>query len=54
MPFGDAQSFWLAPLVCIISFVVLAIGSRKLPYQGGIHSDFRYGFRSASILVSTE
>ena len=34
MTFGDAQSIWLAPLVCIISYVVLAIGSRKLPYQG--------------------
>lgn len=34
MTFGDPQSIWLAPLVCIISFFVLAIGSRKLPKQG--------------------
>jgi len=31
---GDAQSIWLAPLMCIVSFFILAIFSRKLPYQG--------------------
>lgn len=34
MTFGDAQSIWLAPLMCIVSFFILAIFSRKLPYQG--------------------
>ena len=34
MTLGDAQSIWLAPLACIVSFFILAVGSRKLPYQG--------------------